>query len=119
MDRIEDETIRYLFFLQRVEDPGASVPYPEVWAEEPDDEGGEPVAVAADPLRTASASPRRKKPRKIRSSISRATSNAKRKKSWPRYNSLAAKRLETQAAGDSGEKGRPKRSLSVREREKI
>ncbi len=50
MDRIEDETIRYLFFLQRVEDPGASVPYPEVWAEEPDDEGGVPVAVAADPL---------------------------------------------------------------------
>ncbi len=50
MDRIEDETIRYLFFLQRVEDPGASVPYPEVWAEEPDEEGGEPVAVAADPL---------------------------------------------------------------------
>jgi preprotein translocase subunit SecA len=47
MDRIEDETIRYLFFLQRVEDPGASVPYPEVWADEPDDEGGEPVAVAA------------------------------------------------------------------------
>jgi preprotein translocase subunit SecA len=50
MDRIEDETIRYLFFLQRVEDPGASVPYPEVWAEEPEDEGGVPVAVAADPL---------------------------------------------------------------------
>jgi preprotein translocase subunit SecA len=47
MDRIEDETIRYLFFLQRVEDPGASVPYPEVWAEEPEDEGGEPVGVAA------------------------------------------------------------------------
>jgi preprotein translocase subunit SecA len=47
MDRIEDETIRYLFFLQRVEDPGASVPYPEVWADEPEDEGGEPVAVAA------------------------------------------------------------------------
>jgi preprotein translocase subunit SecA len=48
MDRIEDETIRYLFFLQRVEDPGASVPYPEVWAEEPED-GGEPVGVAASP----------------------------------------------------------------------
>jgi preprotein translocase subunit SecA len=46
MDRIEDETIRYLFFLQRVEDPGASVPYPEVWADEPEDEGREPVGVA-------------------------------------------------------------------------
>jgi len=55
MDRIEDETIRYLFFLQRVEDPGASVPYPEVWADEPDDEGGEPVAVAAIDERQSAA----------------------------------------------------------------
>ena len=44
MDRIEDETIRYLFFLQRVEDPQANVPYPEVWAEE-EEEGGEPAVV--------------------------------------------------------------------------
>jgi preprotein translocase subunit SecA len=44
MDRIEDETIRYLFFLQRVEDPQANVPYPEVWSEE-EEEGGEPAAV--------------------------------------------------------------------------
>ncbi|HVO98265.1 MAG TPA: preprotein translocase subunit SecA [Bryobacteraceae bacterium] len=53
MDRIEDETIRYLFFLQRVEDTGgpeANVPYPEVWSEEPDEEeAGEPVGVAASP----------------------------------------------------------------------
>ncbi len=55
MDRIEDETIRYLFFLQRVEDPGASVPYPEVWAEEPDDEGGEPVGVAVADDRPSAA----------------------------------------------------------------
>ena len=48
MERIEDETIRYLFFLQRVEENSldANVPYPEVWADEPEDEGGEPVAVA-------------------------------------------------------------------------
>ena len=47
MDRIEDETIRYLFFLQRVEESGpeGNVPYPEVWAEEPDEDGGEPEAV--------------------------------------------------------------------------
>jgi preprotein translocase subunit SecA len=55
MDRIEDETIRYLFFLQRVEETGgpeSNVPYPEVWADEPEeeigpDEQGEPVAVGA------------------------------------------------------------------------
>ena len=45
MDRIEDETIRYLYFLQRVEEPQSNVPYPEVWADEPEDDGGEPAAV--------------------------------------------------------------------------
>jgi preprotein translocase subunit SecA len=54
MDRIEDETIRYLFFLQRVEEnsPEGNVPYPEVWAEEEEEDGGEPqaVGVSADPL---------------------------------------------------------------------
>jgi preprotein translocase subunit SecA len=47
MDRIEDETIRYLFFLQRVEEnsPDANLPYPEVWAEEEEEDGGEPQAV--------------------------------------------------------------------------
>ncbi len=59
MDRIEDETIRYLFFLQRVEDPEANVPYPEVWAEEEEgDEGGEPAAVgvsASDDRQAAQA----------------------------------------------------------------
>ncbi|HEY7335828.1 MAG TPA: preprotein translocase subunit SecA [Bryobacteraceae bacterium] len=52
MDRIEDETIRYLFFLQRVEEPApdseipGNVPYPELWADEPD-EDEEAVGVAA------------------------------------------------------------------------
>jgi len=52
MDRIEDETIRFLFFMQRVEEPPpgsdvpANVPYPEVWADEPEDDT-EPVGVAA------------------------------------------------------------------------
>jgi preprotein translocase subunit SecA len=51
MDRIEDETIRYLFFLQRVEERAPqsevppNIPYPELWAEEPE-EGEEPVGVA-------------------------------------------------------------------------
>jgi preprotein translocase subunit SecA len=49
MDRIEDETIRYLFFLQRSEGPiDENVPHPELWSE--GEEGGEPepVAVAAE-----------------------------------------------------------------------
>ncbi len=56
MDRIEDEAIRYLFFIQRAESgpgPGGAdvpdVPYPELWSDE--EEGGESeaetVAVAA------------------------------------------------------------------------
>ncbi|MGA3187830.1 MAG: preprotein translocase subunit SecA [Bryobacteraceae bacterium] len=52
MDRIEDETIRYLFFLQRVENAEENVPYPEVWADEnaEDDEGGEPAAVGVSAM---------------------------------------------------------------------
>jgi len=48
MDRIEDETIRWLFFMQRVEEPGSGtpqVPHPELWDEEEEDEN-EPAAVA-------------------------------------------------------------------------
>ena len=52
MDRIDDESVRYLFFLQRAdavpaEEAPQNVPYPELWAEEPEEEGGEPVPVAA------------------------------------------------------------------------
>jgi preprotein translocase subunit SecA len=52
MDRIEDETIRYLFFLQRVEEnsPEGNVPYPEVWAEEEEEDGGEPQAVGVSAI---------------------------------------------------------------------
>jgi len=47
MDRIEDETIRYLFFIQRAESGPSQpeVPYPELWSED-DEEGGEPEAIA-------------------------------------------------------------------------
>jgi preprotein translocase subunit SecA len=54
MDRIEDETVRFLFFLQRVDQGEAPpLPYPEI--EEDEDEGpdGEPVAVASQPSREA------------------------------------------------------------------
>jgi preprotein translocase subunit SecA len=52
MDRIEDETVRFLFFLQRVEDSGQS--HEAYGGEEgPEDDNGEPVAVAAEPSREA------------------------------------------------------------------
>ena len=40
MDRIEDETIRYLFFMQRAEAAQADepLPHPELWADEPEEE---------------------------------------------------------------------------------
>jgi preprotein translocase subunit SecA len=54
MDRIEDETIRWLFFMQRADEPAQAVPHPEIWAdEEEEEEGGEPVAVAAAPVNPA------------------------------------------------------------------
>src|SRR5579862_4706305 len=47
MDRIEDETIRYLFFLQRSEGPtDVNVPHPELWNEADEGDGGEPEAVS-------------------------------------------------------------------------
>src|SRR3984957_5088208 len=78
MDRIEDETIRYLFFLQRVEDPESNVPYPEVWAEEPDEEGGEPVAVAANPSMIEERQPAQEKA--AQNSVLDFTRNIERKK---------------------------------------
>ena len=53
MDRIEDETARYLFFLQRSDggDATQAVPYPEVWADEEEEDEPEPVGVASQDQR--------------------------------------------------------------------
>jgi len=54
MDRIEDETSRWLFFMQRVEEPQHQVPHPELWEDEEEpEEGGEPVAVASPAVNPA------------------------------------------------------------------
>jgi preprotein translocase subunit SecA len=51
MDRIEDETIRWLYFMHRVEQgpgPGEDVPdvpHPELWSEEPEEEDDDAVGV--------------------------------------------------------------------------
>ncbi len=56
MDRIEDETIRWLFFMQRSDDMGDTpqVPHPEVWDEEEEEEDEPtPVGVASMEQRQA------------------------------------------------------------------
>ena len=55
MDRIEDETIRWLFFMQRSDDMGDTpqVPHPEVWEEEEEEDEPTPVGVASVEQRQA------------------------------------------------------------------
>jgi preprotein translocase subunit SecA len=54
MDRIEDETIRWLFFMQRTEAPATEqVPHPELWADEEDEEAQVPEPVAVGPSKAA------------------------------------------------------------------
>ena len=67
MDRIEDETIRYLYFLQRGDEASAeqvgddgspNVPYREIWADDPDEEEEKQeeqgnIAVATEPVSKA------------------------------------------------------------------
>ena len=61
MDRIEDESTRYLFFIQRAEvvnhaEPPSNVPYPELWADEEEEgEGGDAVAVSVAPAENDAA----------------------------------------------------------------
>jgi preprotein translocase subunit SecA len=50
MDRIEDETIRFLYFLQRAPDDATqNVPHPELWSDEEEEDEGETVGVASGP----------------------------------------------------------------------
>ena len=61
MDRIEDETIRWLFFMQRSDDmarrAAAQVPHPELWEDEEEEDGragdrwASPAASSARPRR--------------------------------------------------------------------
>jgi preprotein translocase subunit SecA len=54
MRRIDEETVRFLFFMQRVEE-GAEppLPYPDIDDFDEDEPEGEPVAVASQPSREA------------------------------------------------------------------
>ena len=71
MDRIEDESIRYLFFMQRAEaapadDVPQNVPYPELWADEPEEEA---ASLSRSPWPRFRLPPRFPKPRRARSWI--------------------------------------------------
>ncbi len=50
IERIEDETVRFLFFLQRAENNDLpELPYPEIEEFDDDEDNGEPVAVGTQP----------------------------------------------------------------------
>ena len=86
MDRIEDETIRYLFFLQMsTARAGSRPPLPliRMRIEEEEDEEREPEPVAVAEQRRADA----------RCSTSPGTSSARRKRNWPNCSSSAAVEL--------------------------
>ena len=91
MDRIEDETIRYLFFLQVTSgEPGANglAPGRPVLPFSPDgDEESRKRRTKRPWLRPSRAAPRRAEPP---SRISPATSSAKKKRKWLNCNSSAA-----------------------------
>jgi preprotein translocase subunit SecA len=77
MDRIEDETVRFLYFMQRSEDTGGGpeVPYPEVWDEEEEEEEPATVGVAS-----ASSPQREAAQRAAQNSVMDLTRNIQRKK---------------------------------------
>jgi preprotein translocase subunit SecA len=78
MDRIEDETVRYLFFLQRSEGP-MDVPHPELWDENggDDENGDEPEAVG---VASAANEQRQAEARAAQNSVMDFTRKIERKK---------------------------------------
>jgi len=75
MDRIEDETIRYLYFLQRAENDEIPLPYPE---DEDDDEGGEGEVIDLEPETVAVANAQAR--REAQQSVENFTQSIQRKK---------------------------------------
>ena len=108
MDRIEDETVRYLFFLQVNTRPRPVLPFPE---EDEEEEGEEE---APRPIRASSSG----RPRSPRWRTSRATSSARRSARWSSC-SFGGDGATGSAQVMSGAKSGPQRSVSLRQREEI
>ncbi len=79
MDRIEDETVRYLFFLQVSTNAGPILPYPED-EEEPEDGNGRPVINGGDRRSGAAAEPSEEQRSAAKSTMEDFTRNIQRKK---------------------------------------
>ena len=95
MDRIEDETVRYLFFLQVSTGTGPVLPFPDEDEEEAEEEDG-----SRRPTRPSSSGWPPSPPWRT----SRATSSARRSARWPSCSSWAATARQRSGAGGGGAK---------------
>ena len=117
MDRIEDETIRYLFFLQRSEGPAdADVPHPELWNETTK------TRTEASPkpweLPARAAPDRIARRAEFRDGL-HAQDRAQEGKGNGRAAVRGRRKLDQEAARAGEEAGRPQRSLPVRQRKEV
>ena len=109
MDRIEDETVRYLFFLQVNTSTGPVLPFPTKTEEEEQ-------ADEANPARMPASSSAR--PPRARWRTSRAISSARRTRSCRTSNSAAAMAPPPRSPSPWA-KGGPQRSVPLRQRQEI
>ena len=110
MDRIEDETIRYLFFLQvnTGTRPGAAVPRTKTRKKR----RGRSRRV---PTRPSSSAWRRNPPWRI----SRATSSARRRRNWPQLQFVGGDGSTTAQQAVAGAEGGPQRPMPLRQRQEV
>ena len=111
MDRIEDETVRYLYFLQVSTGPGRVLPYPE---EEEEERGGNgsPAAAAASRAKSSGGPPRRH-------GGFHAQHRAQEGQGDWRSCSSRRRRVHRSEAGGRGAESRPQRSVPLRQRQEI
>jgi preprotein translocase subunit SecA len=86
MDRIEDETIRWLYFMHRADEGQTTVigdvpnvPHPEVWADEPEEEE-EPAVVGVGSQSVTAAGPSDAQRQAAQNSVADLTRTIQRKK---------------------------------------
>ncbi len=109
MDRIEDETVRYLFFLQVNTNTGPVLPFPD----EDEEEEGEEEAPAPDPTEQQRLA--------AKSSMEDFTRNVQRKKEreMEQLQFVGGDGSASQQQAVAGAKGGTQRSLPLRQREEV